>query len=52
MRGSKVMGREGAEGCLVLLQSIQFYQEEKHFHEIGHDVQDKFVWMTNQDIDN
>jgi hypothetical protein len=36
----------------VLLQSVQFYQEEKHFHETGHDEQDKFVWMTNQDIDN
>ena len=36
----------------MLLQSVQFYQEEKQFHEIGHDMQDKFVWMTNQDIDN
>ena len=36
----------------MLLQSIQIYQEEKHFHEIGHDEQDKYVWTTNQDIDN
>ena len=36
----------------MLLQSVQFYQKEKQFHETGHDVQDKFVWMTNQDIDN
>jgi hypothetical protein len=36
----------------VLLPSVQFYQEEKYFHEIGHDEQDKFVWTTNQNIDN
>jgi hypothetical protein len=36
----------------VLLPSVQFYQEEKYFHEIRHDEQDKFVWMTNQNIDN
>ena len=36
----------------VELQSVQNYQEEKHFHETGHDEQDKYVWMTNQDIDN
>ena len=36
----------------MLLPSVQFYQEEKYFHEIGHDEQDKYVWMTNQDIDN
>ena len=34
------------------LQSVQIYQEEKHVHEIGHDEQDKYVWMTSQDIDN
>jgi hypothetical protein len=36
----------------VELQSVQNYQEEKHFHETRHDEQDKYVWMTNQDIDN
>jgi hypothetical protein len=36
----------------VELQSVQNYQEEKYFHETGHDEQDKYVWMTNQDIDN
>jgi hypothetical protein len=36
----------------VLLPSVQFYQEEKYFHEIEHDEQDKFVWTTNQNIDN
>ena len=36
----------------MLLQYVQFYQEEKQFHEIGHDVQDKFILMTNQDNDN
>jgi hypothetical protein len=34
------------------LQSVQTYQEEKYFHETGHDKQDKYVWMTNQDTDN
>jgi hypothetical protein len=36
----------------VELQSVQIYQEEKHFHKTGHDKQDKYVWTINQDIDN
>jgi len=36
----------------VELQSVQIYQEKKHFHKTGHDKQDKYVWTINQDIDN
>jgi hypothetical protein len=36
----------------VGLQFVQIYQEEKHVHETGHDEQDKYVWMSSQDIDN
>jgi hypothetical protein len=36
----------------VELQYVQSYQEEKHFHETKHDEQDKYVWMTNQYINN
>ena len=37
---------------LFILQSIQTCQKEKYFHETEHDEQDKYVWMTNQDINN
>jgi hypothetical protein len=36
----------------VGLQSVQIYQEEKHVHKTGHDEQDKYIWMSSQDIDN
>lgn len=33
------------------LQSVQFCQEGKQFHENEHDEQDKYGLTTNQDID-
>jgi hypothetical protein len=35
----------------VNLQSVQFCQEGKQFHENKHDEQDKYGLTTNQDID-
>jgi hypothetical protein len=36
----------------VELQFVQTCQKEKHFHETTHNEQDKYVWTTNQDINN